>query len=232
MNNGRAVDAETRRRGDAAGGEPARSAAPQHPGGAEGGGVAASGDGSGEGPGLISSRLIYDGRIVRLSLDTVRFPDGSTGELEMIRHSGASAVLPILSDPGEPDPEILLIRQYRYAADGYLLEVPAGRPDRPGEPWEDCARRELEEEAGLRAERLVRLTTIYTTPGFTDERIHLFLALGVSPGTISRDPDEFLEPVILTLSDALERIRIGEIVDAKTICTLVCAAAYLRRHAR
>ncbi len=183
-------------------------------------------------PGRISSRLIHDGRVVHLSIDTVRFPDGSIGELEMIRHSGAAAVLPVLDDPETPDPRILLIRQYRYATGGFVLEVPAGRPERPGEDWEVCARRELEEEAGLRAERLVPLTTIYTTPGFTDERIHLFLALGTSPGEQSLDEDEFVEPVILTLSEALARVRSGEIVDAKTICTLHCAAGYLRHDSR
>jgi ADP-ribose pyrophosphatase len=193
-----------------------------------GGGAGTVPDAHGCEPGRISTRTIYDGRIVHLSVDTVRFPDGSTGELEMIRHSGASAVLPVLGDPGAEDPEVLLIRQYRYATGGYVLEVPAGRPDRPGEPWEVCARRELEEEAGLVAGELVPLTMIYTTPGFTDERIHLFLALDVSPGTTLRDPDEFIEPVVLKLSDALARIRSGEIVDAKTICTLYCAADYLR----
>lgn len=178
--------------------------------------------------GMISSRLVHDGRIVRLSLDTVRFPDGSTGELEMIRHSGASAVLPLLDGPEAEDPRILLIRQYRYATDGYLLEAPAGRPDRPGEDWEVCARRELEEEAGLVAERLVPLTTIYTTPGFTDERIHLFLALGVQPGSTKPDPDEFIEPVTLTIGEAMRAVASGEIIDAKTLCILHCAAEYLR----
>lgn len=177
---------------------------------------------------MIETRPIYDGRIVHLSLDSVRFPDGSTGELEMIRHSGAAAVLPLLDEPDVADPRILLLRQYRYAAGGYILEVPAGRPDQPGEDWKVCARRELEEEAGLIAERLVPLTTIYTTPGFTDERIHLFLALGVREGSTRLDPDEFIEPVSLTLDEALERVRTGEISDAKTVCTLFCAAATLR----
>src|SRR3954447_5472721 len=98
------------------------------------------------GPGRISTKKIYDGRVVNLAIDTVRFPDGSTGELEIMRHSGAAAVLPILSSADGEDPQILLIRQYRYASDGYMLEVPAGRPDKPGEDWEVCARRELEEE--------------------------------------------------------------------------------------
>src|SRR5688572_17585411 len=115
-----------------------------------------------EEPGRLSSRPVHSGRIVNLSVDTVRFPDGSVGELEFIRHSGASAVLPVLSDPSGPDPQIMLIRQYRYAAGGFMLEVPAGRPDREGEDWEVCARRELEEETGLVAGELTFLTTIYT----------------------------------------------------------------------
>jgi ADP-ribose pyrophosphatase len=179
------------------------------------------------GQNAISSRPIHKGRIVDLSVDTVRFPDGSTGELEMIRHSGASAVLPILSDPAGEDPQILLIRQYRYAAGGHLLEVPAGRPDRPGEPWDEVARRELREETGLVAGSLTPLTTIFTTPGFTDERIHLFMATDLRTGEQALDPDEFLEPVTLNLSEALEKIRDGEITDAKTVCAILYAAGFL-----
>ena len=178
-------------------------------------------------PGLIERRPIHKGRIVDLSIDTVRFPNGKTGELEMIRHSGASAVLPVLSDVDADDPQILLIRQYRYAADGYLLEVPAGRPDQEGEDWEVCARRELEEETGLVARQLVYLTTIYTTPGFTDEEIRLYMALGLSNGTANLDDDEFLDTVTMPMSDALEKIRAGEITDAKTICTILYAAGFL-----
>ncbi|CAN5369328.1 NUDIX hydrolase [soil metagenome] len=178
-------------------------------------------------PGRISSRQIYDGRIVNLNVDTVRFPDGSTGELEMIRHSGAAAVLPLLDEGDGEEPQVVLIRQYRYATDGYIYEVPAGRPDAPGEEWELCARRELEEETGLRAGRLQRLTTIYTTPGFTDERIHLFLATELTEGAQSRDQDEFMEVVRMPLSEALALIRDGEIVDAKSICTLLYAAGFV-----
>lgn len=199
--------------------------------GADGGvgaGAGADADaGAGTDAGPLSSRPVYSGRIVDLSLDTVRFPDGSTGELEMIRHSGAAAVLPVLGDPSGPDPQILLLRQYRYAAGGYLLEVPAGRPDRPGEPWEECARRELEEESGLIAGNLVPITSIYTTPGFTDERIHLFMATDVRRGEQRYDDDEFIEPLVLPLSEALRKVRDGDIVDAKTICTLLFAAGFL-----
>jgi len=175
---------------------------------------------------MLATRPVFKGRIVDLSVDTVRFPDGSTGELEMIRHSGASAVLPILSDPTADDPQILLIRQYRYAAGGTMLEVPAGRPAKPGEPWEDVARRELEEETGMVAGSLIPLTSIHTTPGFTDERIHLFMATDLTMGDQSLDHDEFLEPVRMLLSEALEAVRDGEITDAKTICTLLYAAGF------
>jgi ADP-ribose pyrophosphatase len=177
--------------------------------------------------GRIASRPVHAGKIIDLSIDTVRFPDGSTGELEMVRHSGAAAVLPVLGDPDGPDPEILLIRQYRYATGGFLLEVPAGRPDARGEDWEVCARRELREETGLSADRMIPLTAIYTTPGFSDERIHLFMATGLHAGETTLDADEFVEPVTLPLSEALERIRDGEITDAKTICTLLFAAGFL-----
>jgi ADP-ribose pyrophosphatase len=175
---------------------------------------------------MIESQPIYDGRIVHLAIDTVRFPDGSSGDLELVRHSGASAVLPVLSEPDGPDPEILLIRQFRYASGGHMLEVPAGRPDRPGEDWETCARRELEEETGLIADSVTPLTTIFTTPGFTDEVIHLFMATGLSTGRRSLDADEFVESVPMALSEALERIRTGEINDSKTICCILFAAGF------
>ena len=184
-------------------------------------------DAGGVEPGLVDRRPVHTGRIVDLSIDTVRFPDGSTGELEFIRHSGAAAVLPVLGDPDGPDPQVLLIRQYRYAAGGFMLEVPAGRPDRAGEDWEVCARRELEEETGLVAGKLTFLTTIHTTPGFTDEQIRLFLATKCTTGTEKMDDDEFIEPVVLPISQALEKVRDGEITDGKTICTLLYAAGFM-----
>ena len=122
-------------------------------------------------PGRIGSRRVYTGQVISLDVDTVRFPDGSIGELEMIRHPGASAIVPFLSDPRGEDPQVLMIRQYRYAADGYMFEIPAGRLD-VGESPRDCAVRELKEETGCTAEQMEPLHTMYTTPGFTDEKIH------------------------------------------------------------
>ena len=178
-------------------------------------------------PGCLTSRLVHDGRIVHLSVDTVRFPDGTTGDLEMIRHSGAAAILPIFGGEEEEDPEILLIRQYRYAAGGYIYEVPAGRPDTAGEDWEICARRELEEETGYTARSVQRITGIHTTPGFTDEFIHLFVARDLVPGDCAPELDEFIDLVRIPFSSALEMVRDGLITDGKTICTLLYAHAFL-----
>jgi ADP-ribose pyrophosphatase len=178
---------------------------------------------------LISSERLYTGRIVNLDADTVRFPDGSTGRLEMLRHPGASAVVPFLDDPGEPDPRVLLLRQFRHAAEGFIWEVPAGRLD-PGESPETCARRELQEETGMHARALERLTTIYTTPGFTDERIHLFLAHGLDAGAHRREADEFMELHTLRWSRVLEMVEGGGIQDWKTLAALMFVQCF-RRHA-
>jgi len=176
-------------------------------------------------PGRVSTVRAYTGRVISLDVDTVRFPDGSTGELEMVRHPGASAVVPFLSDPAGDDPQLLLIRQYRYAAEGYLYEIPAGRLD-DGESPERCARRELEEETGCAAAHVEHLFTMFTTPGFTDEKIHLFLATGLTRGEARHEFDEFLTLETVTLSRALAMVERGEIQDAKTICGILFAAGF------
>ena len=174
----------------------------------------------------LDSRRIYTGRVVRLDVDTVRFPDGSTGQLDLIRHPGAAAIVPCASDPPGADPTILLIRQYRYATGGELWEIPAGTLD-PGEDPEVCARRELLEETGVTAARLQRLTSIWTTPGFTNEVIHLYLATGLTMGEPSRERDEFIEVVPQPLSRVLALIRDGEIRDAKTVVAILYMAAFV-----
>ena len=176
-------------------------------------------------PGKVSSRRVYTGRVINLDVDQVRFPDGSIGELEMMRHPGASAVVPFLSDPAGEDPQVLLIRQYRYAANGYMYEIPAGRLD-DGEEPATCARRELKEETGCTAERVEHLYTLYTTPGFTDERIHLFMAVGLTRGETGHEADEFMEIETIPLSKALAMIAAGEIQDAKTALGLLFAAGF------
>ncbi|MCG8469231.1 MAG: NUDIX hydrolase [Gemmatimonadetes bacterium] len=165
---------------------------------------------------------VYRGRVIHVDLDRVRFPDGSTGELEMVRHPGASAVVPLTTREGTSQPIVTLVRQYRYAAGGYIWEIPAGKLD-AGEPPEDCARRELEEETGLRAGRLEALSHIHTTPGFTDEVIHLFVALELAPGRLSHEPNEFIELHERPLEEVMAMVVGGEITDAKTICALALA---------
>jgi ADP-ribose pyrophosphatase len=176
-------------------------------------------------PGALESRRIYTGKVLNLDIDRVRFPDGSVGELEMIRHSGASAVVPFLGSAAGDDPQLLLIKQYRYAANGFLYEIPAGRLD-PGETPESCARRELQEETGCSAKRMEFLYTMYTTPGFTDERIHLFMATEMTQGETGHESDEFLTLETVPLSRALEMIRDGVIQDAKTALGILYAAGF------
>jgi ADP-ribose pyrophosphatase len=176
-------------------------------------------------PGKIDGERKYTGRVISLDVDRVRFPDGSTGEIEMIRHPGASAIVPVLSDAGGDDPQLLLIRQYRYATEGFVYEVPAGRLENNEAP-EVCARRELREETGCTAERIEHVFTMFTTPGFTDEKIHVFLATGLTRGPHAREGDEFIELVPVTLSRALEMIRTNEIVDAKTALAILYVAGF------
>jgi ADP-ribose pyrophosphatase len=173
----------------------------------------------------LSSRRVYTGKVLNLDIDRVRFPDGSEGELEIIRHSGASAIVPFLSDPAGEDPQILLIRQYRYAAEDFLYEVPAGRLD-AGEDPAACAIRELMEETGCTAQRVEHLYTMYTTPGFTDERIHVFMAVGLERGEHKREADEFMDVETMPLSRALSLIERGEIKDAKTALSILYAAGF------
>jgi ADP-ribose diphosphatase len=174
----------------------------------------------------VSSRRVYTGSVVSLDIDTVRYPNGSLGELEMVRHPGAAAVVPFLSSPREEDPQILLLKQYRYAAERFLYEIPAGRLS-PGESPIDCARRELLEETGCSSEEMAPLLSFYTTPGFTDERISAFMATGLTHGETRHETDEFISVVVLPLSEVLGMIRKGEISDAKTALSILYAAGFV-----
>ena len=177
---------------------------------------------------LLSRASVFDGRIVHLSVDTVRFPDGGTVALETISHAGAAAVVPFLDDPMAPDPRIVLLHQYRHAAAGRLYEVPAGMSASPEEPWAECARRELAEETGFEASDLRYLSRIFTTPGFTNEVIHLFAASGLTPGVQSPDRDELLEVTTMPLSAAIDWVRDGRIVDAKSAVALLFVWSFRR----
>jgi ADP-ribose pyrophosphatase len=176
---------------------------------------------------LIQSERRYTGKVINLDHDTVQFPDGSQGVLEMIRHPGAAAVVPFLDDPGSADPRILLIHQFRHAADDWLWEIPAGTLS-PGELPEACAHRELSEEAGMEAGKLRRLAAIFTTPGFTDERIHLFLASQLRPVALSQEEDEFITVHEKRWSAVGKMIRTGKIRDAKSLCALMYVNCFVR----
>ncbi len=167
-------------------------------------------------------RPVYDGRILKLAIERVRLPNGNVCELEIIHHPGASAVVPL-----DRDGTVHLVRQYRHATGEWLLEVPAGKLDR-GEPPEVCAGRELEEEIGRRAGSLVPLGRIYTTPGFTDEQIWLYLATELSLARQDLQADEVLQVERLPFDEAVRMAAQGGIEDAKSICALLRADRCLR----
>lgn len=172
---------------------------------------------------LISSRRAYEGRLLKIDLDEVELPGGRRATLETIRHPGAAAALPFLEDD-----EVILIRQYRHAVGGTILEIPAGKLDRPGEPPDRCAAREVEEETGVRPGRLVPLGSILTTPGFTDEVIWLFEAHELVPTATAHEDDEVIEPVTMPFGEALAAVEDGRIRDAKSVAAILAAAVRRR----
>lgn len=165
----------------------------------------------------MTSRLAYQGRSIAVHVEEVELPGGRSVELDVVRHPGAAAIVPFASAD-----EVLLIRQFRHCAGGTIWEVPAGKLD--GDSPEVCARKELEEEAGRRAGRLERLGAVLTSPGFTDEIIHLFAAYELEEVPQRLEDDEIIEVVPTPLSMALELVFSGELRDAKSALALVFAA--------
>lgn len=166
----------------------------------------------------LSSRQVFSGRVVDLSVDRVRMPNGRESDLELLHFAGAAAVVPLL--PGDDGDDVLLVRQYRYPTGGWLLEIPAGKIDGGEEPAA-TARRELREETGYRAGELEELGWVWSTPGAADERIWLFAARDLTPGESALEDDELLEPHRLPLAEAVRRAGDGGICDAKTVCALL-----------
>jgi ADP-ribose pyrophosphatase len=162
----------------------------------------------------VQTKQIYTGVIVTLNVDTITLPNGITVDLEVVRHPGAAAVVPL-----KHDGTVVLIRQFRHAAGGFIYEIPAGKLH-PGEDPTVCAARELEEEIGYRAGKLDHLSSIFTAPGFTDEVIHIYKATELTTGRQHLDRDEILQIIEVSLSESIRMIEDGTIRDAKSIVGL------------
>ena len=167
----------------------------------------------------MQTKQIYTGVVVTLNVDTITLPNGITVDLEVVRHPGAAAVVPL-----KHDGTVVLIRQFRHAAGGFIYEIPAGKLH-PGEDPTVCAARELEEEIGYRAGKFELLSSIFTAPGFTDEVIHIYKATELTTGRQHLDRDEILEIIEVSLLESIRMIEAGTIRDAKSIVGL--QAVYL-----
>ena len=166
----------------------------------------------------LSRRVIHSGRIVRLEVDRVTVPSGHTVDMEIVRHPGSVVLLPMPA-PGS----IILIRQYRYAIDRWIWELPAGSL-KPGEDPAAAAARECEEEIGLVPGRVTRLRGYFPTPGFCDEEMIYCRCEDLRPpaadSTVRKDEDEDIEPRTFTIDEARALVASGEIVDLKTLAGL------------
>jgi ADP-ribose pyrophosphatase len=168
---------------------------------------------------VLATRRVYEGKVLSLDVDEVLEPGDVRATREVVRHRGSIAALPV-----HEDGRVVLVRQYRYAVDALVWELPAGRLD-PGESVEDAARREMEEEVGLRPGRLEALATFYTTPGFCDEVMHLFRATGLEVVAARPEADERIESRTFTLAEAEEMIGRGEVREGKTLVALLMEIA-------
>ena len=159
----------------------------------------------------ISSTRLFQGRTINLRLDVVELPNGRQAQREIVEHPGAVAIVPIFEDGN-----VLLVNQFRAPVSRITLEIPAGKLE-PGESPDICASRELEEETGYRAGRLEHKATFFTTPGFSDEVMYLYVATELRPSASRPDFDEFLEIKKIPLNELLQMAKNGEIFDAKTL---------------
>lgn len=162
----------------------------------------------------ISSKVIYDGKVLKLELDDVKCPNGIESKREIVRHNGGSAVLCITKDN-----QVMLVKQFRYAYDETVYEIPAGKLEKGEDPY-DAALREFEEETGSKTDKLEFLNVIYPSCGYTSEKIYLYLASNFEVTQTHFDEDEFIETYFFPLEKVLEMIKSNEIKDAKTICAI------------
>ncbi len=170
----------------------------------------------------LETKTVYDGRLLKVRADRVQLPGGSESTREVVTHPGAVAMVPVTADD-----QVVLVQQWRYAAGGPLLEIPAGTLE-PGEEPVTCAARELAEEIGCRAGRLEPLGSFFVAPGYSSERIHLYLATELQPAEGEPDADEAIEMLLVPLAQAVAMARDGRIEDAKSIIGLLLAAERLR----
>ena len=163
----------------------------------------------------------YQGQLFSFVSEDVTLPNGSRAEMALVRHPGSTAVVPFLDDN-----RVVMELQYRHAVGEYILEIPAGTME-PGELPLDCAKRELEEETGLRAARMIDLGPVHIIPAYSDEIIHVYIARGLTPARQKLDPDEILEVVHYPFEQTLKMIADGRITDALTVLSLQKAWFYL-----
>ncbi|MCL2140407.1 MAG: NUDIX hydrolase [Dehalococcoidia bacterium] len=163
----------------------------------------------------LSSKRIYSGQVISLRVDKIQLPSGQKAEREVIEHLGAVAIVAV-----EPNGNILLVKQYRHPTGKELLEIPAGGVE-SGETPEETARRELQEETGFFPGELERLAGFYSAPGFSNEFLHLFLATDLSPSLLIAEDTSEIQVVSISPLKAMEMIKSGEIIDAKSIIGLL-----------
>lgn len=171
----------------------------------------------------LGSKYVFRGRILNVRVDTVLLPDGRESTREIVEYSGAVAVVALTAAM-----EVVLVRQYRHAVGRELIEIPAGKIEEGEEP-EACARRELMEETGCRADSWRCLGRFYSTPGFSSELMYLYLARDLTLSQEVPDEEEFLQVVRVPFGKALDMALAGEICDAKSICGLLWASRVIER---
>ena len=166
---------------------------------------------------LLETEKIFEGAVFDVLRDRLREENGIEIVREVVRHPGGAGALPLFDDG-----RVALVKQYRHPARRELLEIPAGRIE-DGETPETCAARELEQEIGFRAGRIEKLAEFYTTPGFCEEKLHVYLATDLTPSSQALDHDEWVEVVYLPFAEAAQMAERGEIEDSKTIIALLLA---------